>query len=56
MIGPCAQTAAFAELYKARSSVEATFSELVRRCGLRRSRYRGEARQEQQARLPHYSW
>ena len=41
-----AQTAAFAELYKARSGVEATFSELVHRCGLRRSRYRGAAKRE----------
>jgi len=41
-----AQTAAFAELYKARSGVEGTFSELVHRCGLRRSRYRGAAMRE----------
>jgi len=41
-----AQTPAFAELYKARSGVEATFSELVHRCGLRRSRYRGAAMRE----------
>ena len=36
-----AKTAAFAKLYKARSGVEGSFSELVHRCGLRRSRYRG---------------
>ena len=41
-----AKTAAFAELYKARSGVEGTFSELIHRCGLRRSRYRGAAMRE----------
>jgi len=41
-----AQTAEFADLYKARCGVEGTFSELVHRCGLRRSRYRGAAKRE----------
>ena len=41
-----AKTPEFAELYKARSGVEGTFSELVHRCGLRRSRYRGAAKRE----------
>ena len=41
-----AKTAAFAKLYKARCGVEGTFSELVHRCGLRRSRYRGAAKRE----------
>jgi uracil-DNA glycosylase len=38
-----AKTAAFWNLYQSRSAIEATFSELVHSCGLRRSPYRGEA-------------
>jgi len=33
----------FWNLYKSRAGVEATFSKLIHACGLRRSRYRGEA-------------
>jgi hypothetical protein len=36
-----AQTDAFKALYRLRAPIEATVSELVHRCGLRRSRYRG---------------
>jgi len=36
-----AATPAFKNLYKARAAIEATISQLVHRCGLRRNRYRG---------------
>ena len=36
----------FAKLYKLRAGIEATVSELVRCCGLRRSRYRGGPKRE----------
>lgn len=39
-----AQTAAFAEAMRTRSGIEATLSELVRAHGLRRHRYRGDAK------------
>lgn len=39
-----AQTAAFWEKMRARPAIEATLSELVRRHGLRRHRYRGDAK------------
>jgi transposase len=38
--------AGFAKLYKLRAGIEATVSELVRCCGLRRSRYRGGPKRE----------
>lgn len=37
----CAQTEQFKALYRLRAPIEATLSELVHRCGFRRSRYRG---------------
>jgi transposase len=39
-----AQTSAFRDTLKTRAGIEATLSELVRRHGLRRHRYRGEAK------------
>jgi len=39
-----AETAQFKALYRLRGAVEATISEAVHCCGLRRSRYRGEAK------------
>jgi len=38
-----AKTGAFWKLYRSRSAIEATFSHLVRSCGLRRSPYRGRS-------------
>lgn len=38
-----AQTEAFWNLYKSRAGIEATISELVHSCGLRRSRFKGKA-------------
>jgi len=38
-----AQTEEFWNLYKSRAAIEATLSELVHHCGLRRSRFKGEA-------------
>jgi transposase len=41
----------FAELYRLRAGIEATISQLVQRCGLRRSRYRGRPGRELHALL-----
>lgn len=41
-----AQTAAFKERMRARPAIEATLSELVRKYGLRRHRYRGDAKRD----------
>ena len=41
----------FAELYRLRAGIEATISQLVQRCGLRRSRYRGSRGRELHALL-----
>ena len=41
----------FAELYRLRAGIEATISQLVHRCGLRRSRYRGSPGRELHALL-----
>ena len=41
----------FAEIYRLRAGIEATISQLVHRCGLRRSRYRGSPGRELHALL-----
>jgi len=46
-----AATPAFAELYRRRAGIEGTISELVRCCGLRRSRYRGSPKRRLHALL-----
>ncbi|MFE7039079.1 transposase [Streptomyces atratus] len=45
------QTTRWKERYKMRVGVEGTISQGVRRCGLRRSRYRGHTRTSPQHRL-----
>jgi len=46
-----ALTPEFKELYAQRAGIEATISELVHRCGLRRSRYRTKPKRELHALL-----
>jgi transposase len=41
-----AQTPEYAREYRRRAPIEATISQLVHQCGLRRSRYRGQAQRE----------